>query len=138
MEIPFGLATARIVSHTVRDIGDKEAVVMRLQHPCGEMIDAYIWLSPKAMGMARAALKKCGFDPDTLDIDDLVEKPTLLEGNEVEIMVEDYKGRRQASINLRTTPPENRLKALSKALRDAKKRDEEEPTPPADEDSIPF
>ena len=136
-EIPFGLAKCRIVSHTVRDFGEKEAVSIRVQHPIGATIEALIWLTPKAMGMARAALKKCGFDSDTHDVQELVDNPTLLEGEEVEIIVQDYKGQRQASVNLRTAPSKKRLSEITKSLRDAKKSDADAAPPPSGDD-IPF
>ena len=136
-EVPFGLAKARIVSHTIREIGDKEAAVIRFEHPCGEVVEALVFMTVKSMNMARAQLKRCGFDPDTQELDELVEKPTLLAGNLVEILVEEYKGKRQAKINLNEALGKTRLKSLSLALRHAKNKNDDDAPPPAGDD-IPF
>lgn len=106
----------------------------------GEEVPCTIWLTDKAMGMARAALRKCGFDVDTEDLDELRANPQLLAGNKVQIEVEDKeKYGLQGSIVLGSIP-KSRISELTKKLRDAKRNGhDEDPVPAASDDSgIPF
>ncbi len=93
-----------------------------------EAIHGDIYLTDKAMGMARKSLKALGFDPDKQDLDALVSNPNLLTGNKATLDIQeehDQKGNprlKVAFINPLPKPPEkDELKKLSQALRDVKK-----------------
>lgn len=93
----------------------------------GEQITGYIYLTEKAMGIARKSLKAMGFNPDDQELDVLVKNPALLAGNEAQIVVVEEEGQdgeyrmKVAFINPLPGPADaNELKKLSKALRDVK------------------
>lgn len=92
-----------------------------------EMIAGDIWLTDAAMGMARKSLKAMGYDPDTQDLDALVDNPALLMGHKVTLEIVEEEGRdgewrlKVAFINAVAGPvAPDELKRLSKSLRDVK------------------
>lgn len=114
-----------------------------------------IWLSEKAMPMARRQLRALGFDPDANDLDAIGDTIDLV-GNKVDVQLkeESYKGRTELRISMfggNAPPPSKQaLSAASAALRAAKKKPDaanpepEAPPakvePPAEDDGgeIPF
>lgn len=108
-----------------------------------EEIVATIWLTEKSMKMARAALKKCGFDPDTKSLRELQDHPHALANNPVQIEVEeDDRGQIRANIALGKMT-DSKIEELTEAIRRAKKDGESpvavreaEPAEPAE--NIPF
>jgi hypothetical protein len=52
-----------------------------------ETITAYVYLTEKAMGMARKSLKAIGFDPDNESLQTLVDNPIKLIGREASLTI---------------------------------------------------
>lgn len=126
--LSVGKFDAEIVCHTIRAIGEKEAVSITVRIGEDET-EAMIWMTEKSMGIARQSLKLCGFHPDAMSLCDLEDNPTLLAGKHVVVLVEPYNGRMKASILLNPTPPKARMKELDAALKAAKKNGEDEDMP---------
>jgi len=123
---------AKIQSHSIREIGDKEAVIFVLESPGGDFGQAAVWISEKAMGMARKQLRLAGFDVDKHELSILAEDRTFLAGNFVPIVVDEYKEKPQWRIDMDNVPPKGKLSKLTAALRAAKQDGEtpvEEPLP---------
>lgn len=117
-----GLYEVEIVSHEFQVKGDKETFVLHTRTvDTGEDMEVLIWFSEKAMGIARAALKICGFDCDARELTELDQDTTLLAGQRFTASVEDYRGRNSIGVLLRSKPTTGRLAAMSDALRQAKK-----------------
>lgn len=109
-----------ILKNTIRSIGDKEAVAIRIEiAEEDEHGEALIFLSEKSMGMARAALRVCGFDPDKQDLQALFDDSGLLAGKPVPVEIEEYKGRAQWRIPTSTAPSKKRMGELSKLFKSA-------------------
>lgn len=100
---------------------------------------AKVWLTPKSMGIARQQLKTLGVDPDLVDLAELADQSNYLSGIKAKIIVEVRDGYVNANLPLpeRPGPSKKRLGELSKALRDAKRGDEDD-AGPSDDDEIPF
>lgn len=119
---------AAIVSHGLNTISTQKGdtdIVRFLLDVEGDQYPAVIWLTPKAMGIARAQLKKCGFDIDARLLTDLEDDQTLLAGNIVPVEVEEYKGKLQVRILAREPIKRERFSALTESLRAAKQSGEE-------------
>lgn len=115
---------ATIIEHTITTINGNEVVKITLQSiDSPETLDALIWLTEKAMRMARIALRACGFDVDKEDLNYLALQPTRLAGRKVTIKTREYKGRVQAEIVLDAPPTDERMAELQKALRAAGESD---------------
>lgn len=139
MPLTQGCHFVEILSHDIRNIGDKEAVVLVALLPDGDTTDVLIFLTEKSMGIARRSLRLCGFDPDKQSLSDLTDNPELLKGRKVSILAEEWNGKIRANIMLNPEPTKKRVHALDSMLR-AAKSDNEDPIPPAtstDED-LPF
>ena len=54
-----------------------------------ESAKAMIWISEASAGMARKALKCCGFDAETRDLQELKDEPYTLRGNAVVVKVSE-------------------------------------------------
>lgn len=126
-----GVQNATIVSHSVytKENGTVD-VSVKVEFAPQDSLTAHIYITEKSKGMARAALKKCGFDPDEQDVWDLDDRPTLLAGNKVQVDVfdDDYNGktRRKAEIVIeRQRPDVNKMKKATMLLREAKSADDE-------------
>lgn len=133
MALEIGSYKVQITSNTVGTFGDKDAVVLNFETAAGDSGRVLIYLTPKAMNIARASLKIAGFDVDSSDITELIDKPDLLQGNEIPVLVEEYNGKVRAQIVLNSRPEKAKLSRLTDALRKAKKRDAE-----VADDDIPF
>jgi len=121
--IDVGQNMAVIQSNTLTQLAGKEAV--RLTCTVGDdEIDVLIWLTEAAAGIARTCLKTCGFRVDEQSLSDLIDKPDLLKGREIPILVEEWNGRLQAQIVLNATPTKKRVLEIEKTLRDVKKKDD--------------
>ena len=147
MPLTIGKHEVTILSHDVRYIGEKEAVSVLVLLPDGDTENVLIFLTEKSMGIARRALRLCGFDPGPQKIRDLVDNPELLKGRRITILAEERNGKVWASVLLNSTPTVNRMAQIDSALR-AAKQDSETPIPPAqstpiaegqeDESDLPF
>jgi hypothetical protein len=147
--LAVGPHKGRIVSHRTRMAGDKVAASIKVEVG-REQGEALIFLTEKAMPMARRALKVCGFDVDGMDLAMLDVQPTLLAGREVPLVCELYNGKSQLKIDLDGRAEKSALAELTKKLREAKKGGDAdagsegaaEPVPPgtgtADYGEIPF
>jgi hypothetical protein len=97
-----------------------------------EEITGTIWITQKALGMARGQFKAIGFDYKTLVLSH--DNLQGCVGNECSVTLKDeeYKGRTELKISLfgsNAPPSPEALDAATKALRTAKD-DGEEPLPP--------
>lgn len=118
--IELGPCKGTIVSHRTRMIGDK--LVISLTCDVGqEQCEAVIWVTDKAMGMARRALKVCGFDIDQHTLDLLDARPTMLAGKEVPLLVEEYNGKQTVRIDIDQRAEKALLDKTTAKLRAAKK-----------------
>ncbi len=98
----------------------------------GEKVYSKIYITEKSKTLARARLKKCGFDSDVADLADLEVVPNCLDGTEVELDIyeEEYMGKPQLRVDIVTERPKAEASALKSAgslLRSAKKPDEPHP-----------
>lgn len=140
-----------IRSHKFREVGQKQTPLFELtcELRSGDEIVVNIWMSEKAMGMARRRLKLCGFDPDRMSLADLQRNPRLLAGNvikKVDVEVDRYGPK--GEIPLKQEVDEDLLGRLTAGLRSAKKGPEEpvnteradppRETPQTYDDDIPF
>lgn len=124
MPLPVGVHEVEILSHQIEKLADKPVI----RFICGDLegkdsVDFLVWLTPKAMGMARAALRRCGFDPDE-NITKLDSDPMLLRGKRVSVLVEDVNGRLRANLQINVKPTRAELVDVQAKLRAAKKEDE--------------
>lgn len=100
------------------------AIVFKLAD--GEHKVGYLYTTEKAIGISRKGMKAIGFDIDNQSLDDLHEKPDMLNGNvaEIEIVEEEYKGKikeKIAWINpVARSVTKADLQKLTHALRNAK------------------
>ena len=129
--IELGPTKGTIVSHRSRMIGDK--LTISLTCKVGEEhCEALIWITDKSMGMARRALKLCGFDIDQHTLDLLDARPTMLANKVVPLMVDEYNGKQRVSIDLDQRAEKGTMDAVTKKLRAAKKSADTAP------EDIPF
>jgi len=165
-----GFYDARVIGAmltTARSGSPGVLVTVEIEQPEGVFrMDGTIWMTEKAMRMARAQLKAIGFDPDAHD--DLGKIGEIVAGRtcQVKIVQEEYQGRTTTKINYFGQPAQApSVEAVARALaglRAAKGKDEpmsqtlpprrepplEEPPPsvagsnigkpPPEEDDIPF
>lgn len=108
-------------------------VILSFQNQAGEHIDAYLYLSDKALERTEKALRACGWVGD--DISELMRDGVDLK--EVEIVVEDeeYDGKVRTKVKwinpIRKEMDADKAKAIALALRKKFKG-------PADDDGVPF
>jgi len=121
-----------IVGNTIRTLGDKDAIAIKFEAD-GQTEEALIFLTPKSMGIARAQLRVCGFNPDE-GLVELIKNPTRLAGRQIPIEVEEYNNRLQFRIPTASAPNASRIAELDKAIKAAKKDGEAEIA----EEDIPF
>lgn len=119
----MGLHRVEIASTSLAVLGDKPAIRVVVRFADGEETDVVVWLTEKAIGIARQQLKKCGFDPDMEDLQILDDDPTRLAGNKIDIIVEEFNGKLRAQIPLKTTPSKKEVTRLQGLLRSIKKDD---------------
>lgn len=130
-----------IVSNDIRAINGKEYVLLMVK--CvdefeEQIIPVKMWLTPKAIGMARAGLKLCGFDVAKDDLVVLAEDKTYLAGRRVPVEVKDEgKYGLQGSVKLDRVG-KKRLGQLTQALRSSDADDALPPPPPSDEGPDPW
>jgi hypothetical protein len=142
MAIQAGPCEVEILDHTLRSFGDKSAVSIRVKTDEQDDAEVLIFLTAKSMNIARAQLKRCGFDVDARDLGDLVDNPHLLAGRRVGVRFEEWKGNLRPQIDISGAPPKDELERLTASLRAAKSKSEgpsfaDDPPPPGDEE-IPF
>lgn len=138
--LPQGQHKGTIVSNRSKKFGDKIAIciVCDVQmESVIEQVEAKIYLTDKSMGMARLALKVCGFDVDQTDMAMLDIRPTLLAGNIAPLVVSNYNGKPTVGIALDVRADKSEMADVQAKLRAAKHRDVAGPAPVLTED-IPF
>ena len=132
-----GIHEVEVISHNFMFSGSGTPGITFCFHKLGEDDQAVmygtIWLSQKAMGMARKSLKAVGFDIDKRNLSELEGQDGMLAGNKCQIDVrsEEYpigSGKYNLKCAFINPIPEPLGKArfdkLTQALRDAKKDDE--------------
>ena len=132
-----GIHEVEVVSHNFMFSGSGTPGITFQFHKLGAEPEAVmfgtIWLSQKAMGMARKSLKAVGFDIDKYDISDLEANGEALAGNKcsIDVRSEEYpagSGKynlKVAFINPLYEPlSKERSAKLTDLLRKAKKDDE--------------
>jgi hypothetical protein len=112
-----------------KDNGTVDIAIKMEFAPGGEFLTSHIYITEKAKGIARARLKKCGFDPDAQDVNDLdngehspiVGNSVLVDVFENEYPVGSGKKKLKAEIPLeRQKPDARKVKAANNWLREAK------------------
>jgi hypothetical protein len=86
-----------------------------------EGIEATVWLTEKALGIAYARFRSIGFDIKTRDLNELNKNPFLLKGNTCEIEVGEYNDRPQVTWfgQPKTKAKPSILTSLTKKIRSA-------------------
>lgn len=143
--LELGPHVGRIIGHSSCQLAGKDAIRIAVTIE-GEAtpFNVIIFLTEKAMGMARASLKACGFDCDKQDLAEIDCTPPCLAGNSVPLMAEEYNGKLRLSIDLNQKIQKPRMAALTQALRNVKKRGDgpapagKAERPDADYGDIPF
>lgn len=120
-----GLCKGRIVRHGLGISSGKSTPFVNVVFDVdGEQIPAQIWITDKAMGMARQKLRKCGFDVDKCNLRELEDNHELLAGNAVDLDItdEEFNGqtRLKCEIVTRSVPDKKRCDQLTQALRNVK------------------
>lgn len=133
MALEIGRHEVRITSNSIGTFGDKDAVVLQFETASGDEGRVLIFLTPKAMGIARASLKLAGFDCDTQSLTELLTNPELLTDKMIPVLVEDWNGKMRAQIALRSAPEVKTVNRYQDMLRKAKKSDDA-----VAEDDLPF
>lgn len=129
-----------IVGHSSAIINGKEAIRITVEIAGEEQNhNVLIYLTDKSIGMARASLKACGFDPDKQDLAEIDCMPPCLQGKVVDLIAEEWNGKLRLSINLSQRMDKTKLSSLTQALRDVKKS-KGDASPPAhrEDGDIPF
>ena len=125
----LGPIKGTILSHRTKMLGDKLVVALQCETEEGEQCFANVFITPKSAGMARRALKTCGFDIDAQPLSVLDENPTLLSGRKVPLLVDEWNGRMTISIDLDARAEKAVLDKATAAMRAVKKDKESEPEP---------
>lgn len=60
-------------------------------------LEATVWLTDKALGIAYARMRSIGFDIKVRDLAEFAKNPFLLQGNTCEIELGEYNGRPQVT-----------------------------------------
>ena len=123
--LTIGKHMATIREHRLSELAGKEVVRIDCTTEAGDETQVLVWLTEKAMGMARHQLRLCGHDIDKRGLEDLHAEPFLLAGHVVPILVEDYKGNLRAQIQVNSEPTKKRMIELTQQLRACKKDGEE-------------
>lgn len=135
-----GKYVATIEENDIRSAGSgTEFIYIRVSID-GEGMPIQIWLTEKAMGMARAQLRQCGFDPDRDSLSKLAEDSGLLRGRQVpvEVYEEEYKGHLNLKAKIQTgTVGKKRIAALDAMMKQGGREEPVSLTGEA-EDDIPF
>jgi hypothetical protein len=118
--LELGPTEGTIVSHRSKMLGDKPGIAI-LCDVGGESAEAVIFLSDKAMGIARRALKQCGFDVDAQPLSMLDSNPTLLAGKKVALLVDEWNGKTQVKIDVDSRASTKMLDAMTAKIRAVKK-----------------
>lgn len=132
MPLTPGLHEVTIIGNGIKTLGDKQAAYCDFESADGTTGQFVIWFTEKAAKLAVVQLRKCGFDPATMDLDALIEEPTLLAGNRIEIMAEPHDRGMRYSIPLNVKPDAKTVKSLQSMLRSAA------PARDAEQDELPF
>ena len=142
MALPLGSYEVTIIDNAVRGLGGKSAVSLTVRDDKGADGEVLIFLTEKSMNIARAQLKRCGFDCDAQELAELVDNDALLANTRVAVKVEMYNGRPSAKIDISGPPPKSELQRLTVALRAAKQRSDgpsfADDAPPLTDEEIPF
>jgi hypothetical protein len=126
-----------ILSHRSKMLGDKIAISILCQVG-NEEVEAIVFITDKAMGMARRALKCCGFDVDATDLVMLDVQPELLKGREVPLICRMWNGKPQIGIDIDGRAEKSVLADATKKLREVKKVDAEPAAYDGEHGSVPF
>jgi hypothetical protein len=136
--VNFGQQKAKILNAYVgvNETSKNIFVNLKLELGSGDKVYSKIYLTEKSMGIARARLKRCGFDPDRQALEDIDQNASLLTGNEVlvDVYEESYQGKQQIRVDVVIDRPKADKSALARAtegLRKAKEADTSDDAPPA-------
>lgn len=145
MPLPLGTYEVSITDNAIRGIGGKSAVSLSVRTDKGEHGEVLIFLTEKSMNIARAQLKRCGFDVDTRELDELSQDSggeAVLAGVRIPVKVEMYNGKPSAKVDLSGPPPKSEMQRLTAALRASKSRKEgpsfADDAPPPGDDDMPY
>jgi len=136
MSVTEGRKKATILANDIRSAGTGSEFVYVLLEVDGEgQIATQIWLTKKALNMAKGQLRACGFDYERESLVLLKTDQKHLAGKTVDIEVEEetYKG--ESRLKARIVASEVTQKRIASIDALLKAKDE---GPPDDEDDIPF
>ena len=85
-----------------------------------ETVKAMIWISEKSAWMAHKALRNCGFDTETQDLQELKDNPALLRGHTVQVRVTEDQYGLKVEIVLDIEPNATELAAANAILKGLK------------------
>ena len=126
INLDLGDYVGTVVATQLVELGQNRTPALKVRVDVeGEVVEPVVWITPKALGMARQALKAIGFDIDGRNIEELDENPKALAGNPcpVRVVEDDYGGklRKKAEIITSTAAriAKPRMDAITRALRDA-------------------
>lgn len=137
MSLSIGVYDAEIVSTGLGSTNKDSAYVSVLCRIEDDQISAKIWLTEKSMGMAKKALKLCGFDIEKQELSALRDDPFVLAGKSIKVEItEDPKYGMQANVLL-SDLSDAKIKKLTQSLRKSK-ADGGEAGSSGDGDNIPF
>ena len=111
---------AKILKNDIRQAGTGTGFVYLLLDVDGEKIAAQIWLTKKNRGQAIGQLRKCGFDHASESLSVLKDNPQHLEGNEVEIEVQEDEWKNDKRLKAQivtTTVTKKRIEQIDGFLR---------------------
>jgi hypothetical protein len=121
------LHTFTIREHRLDTIAGKEVVKLDGSVESGDETQVTIWLTEKAMGIARVSLRLCGFDIDKNDLSVLDEEKYMLAGKHVQVMTDEWNGHLRSQVVTNSAPGKKRCKELTQMLRSAKRENGEPP-----------
>lgn len=139
-----GKQDVRIDRVEMQETGNGKVVVNVgcLTMPEEEAVTARIYITEAAANMAHKALKICGFDTDTQNLQKLLDDPECLKGNVIPVDIfDDPPYGMKCEIVLVKPPAQKTVKALDAMLKGravATKRAQAEVAAPIPADDIPF
>lgn len=134
--MPFmgvGNHICKVVNATMPDVdeGKTPSVCLTFRNEAGEHIDAYLYLSEKALARTEKSLRACGWVGD--DVSELMRDGVDLKQVEVVVEEEEYNGKVRAKVKwinaIRKAMEADKAKELAMSLRKKFKGVESEEEP---------
>lgn len=115
----YGRQLGRILGNWV-DMNDRTKnlfVNFKFKLSSGDAVWSKVYITEKSYGIAREALKKCGFDIDRQELGEIEENSELLAGKEVllDVYEDEYNGKPQTRVDIVIERQKVDRSALAKA-----------------------